>query len=165
MIPKELNDWLQVLGLFGVLGGLIFVGLQLSLDRQIAETQGTEAAAANRQYWAELVNDNADVWVKGLSGDALSETEKARFDTLASARSFSFFTSWLRAGRTSSQTGERFALELAAEIHRHPGLRRWWRETTGPQNAMFERVGQSTVGWGDLVNEELDRLERQSSTD
>ena len=141
------------------------MGLQLSLDRQIAETQGAEAAAANRQYWAELVNDNADVWVKGLSGDALSETEKARFDTLASARSFSFFTSWLRAGRTTSETGERFALELAAEIYRHPGFLRWWREDTGPRDAIMQRVSQTRGGWDGLVNEELDRLERQSSTD
>ena len=162
MVSKELNDWLQVVGLFGVLGGLVFVGLQLRLDRQIAVTQATEAASANQQYWAELVNDNADVWVKGLSGEALSEPEKARFEVLASARMFSYFTSWIRAGQTTSQIRERFELEAAAELHRHPGLLHWWRENNRRQREIFERVGQ-TLEWAEAVNEELGRLERQSS--
>ena len=32
----KLNDWLQVAGLFGVVGSLIFVGLQMKQDREIA---------------------------------------------------------------------------------------------------------------------------------
>jgi hypothetical protein len=36
MDSAKLNDWLQVIGLFGVIGSLIFVGLQMKQDREIA---------------------------------------------------------------------------------------------------------------------------------
>ncbi len=36
MNPARLNDWLQVIGLFGVIASLIFVGLQMMQDREIA---------------------------------------------------------------------------------------------------------------------------------
>ena len=36
MDSAKLNDWLQVIGLFGVIGSLVFVGLQMKQDRDIA---------------------------------------------------------------------------------------------------------------------------------
>ena len=50
MVSKELNDWLQVVGLFGVLGGLIFVGLQLRQDRQVAQSETIYQANNTRLY-------------------------------------------------------------------------------------------------------------------
>ncbi len=39
MNSQRLNDWLQIVGLFGVIGSLIFVGLQLNQTQAIAESQ------------------------------------------------------------------------------------------------------------------------------
>ena len=36
MSTKRIEEWLQIIGLFGVIGSLIFVGLQLKQDRDIA---------------------------------------------------------------------------------------------------------------------------------
>ena len=36
MDSAKLNDWLQVVGLFGVIASLIFVGLQMKQDREVA---------------------------------------------------------------------------------------------------------------------------------
>jgi hypothetical protein len=36
MNSSKINDWLQVVGLFGVIGSLLFVGLQMQQDRQVA---------------------------------------------------------------------------------------------------------------------------------
>ena len=43
MDSAKLNDWLQVIGLFGVIGSLIFVGLQMKQDREIALSAATQA--------------------------------------------------------------------------------------------------------------------------
>jgi len=43
MNTAKLNDWLQVVGLFGVIGSLIFVGLQMKQDREIAMSAATQA--------------------------------------------------------------------------------------------------------------------------
>ena len=50
MDSKKLNDWLQVAGLFGVVAGLIFVGLQLSLDRIVAVADVFDALTHDRPY-------------------------------------------------------------------------------------------------------------------
>ena len=48
----KLNDWLQVLGLFGVMASLVFVGLQMQQDRQIAlaEAYSTRASISVDMY-------------------------------------------------------------------------------------------------------------------
>lgn len=40
---KELNDWLQVLGNFGVIASLVFVGLQMRQDQEIAMSAAYQA--------------------------------------------------------------------------------------------------------------------------
>lgn len=43
MDSSKVNDWLQVVGLFGVIASLVFVGLQMKLDREIALSAATQA--------------------------------------------------------------------------------------------------------------------------
>ncbi len=47
MNSRKINDWLQIVGLFGVIGSLIFVGLQLKQTQDIAlsETYQNRTAA------------------------------------------------------------------------------------------------------------------------
>jgi len=61
LIPKELNDWLQALGLFGVLAGLVFVGLQMrqSQDIAIAQQYQDRSATALDYYVARMQSDSA----------------------------------------------------------------------------------------------------------
>ena len=43
MNSAKLNDWLQVIGLFGVIASLIFVGMQMKQDRDIALSQAYQS--------------------------------------------------------------------------------------------------------------------------
>ena len=43
MKSAKFNDWLQIIGLFSVVASLIFVGLQLKLDREFALSAATQA--------------------------------------------------------------------------------------------------------------------------
>ncbi len=43
MNSAKLNEWLQVVGLFGVISSLVFVGLQMRQDRDIALSVATQA--------------------------------------------------------------------------------------------------------------------------
>jgi hypothetical protein len=161
---KKLNDWLQVAGLFGVLAGLVFVGLQLSLDRQVAAVSGTEASTARAQHWAELVNANADVWFKGLAGEPLSEIESGRFSALAFSRQLNFFNNFNRASRGLAGTEpQRWVLDFAIELYENPGFRRWWVEFKRRAEARNERLGNPDGGWIALVDDELSRLQAVGS--
>jgi hypothetical protein len=43
MESGKISDWLQVVGLFGVIASLMFVGLQMKQDREIALSAATQA--------------------------------------------------------------------------------------------------------------------------
>ena len=43
MDSAKLNDWMQVIGIFALVASLIFVGLQMQLDREIALSAATQA--------------------------------------------------------------------------------------------------------------------------
>ncbi len=126
MDSTKLNDWLQVVGLFGIIGSLIFVGLQMKQDRQIALAEVITSAAESSKYWAELVNSNADLWVKGLKNEDLTEVELQRFQALADAFFFRWQAAWTRASQLEPSLRNRFAKEAALHIHRNPGLQSYW---------------------------------------
>ena len=160
MISKELNDWLQVVGLFGVLGGLIFVGLQLQLDRRIAVLDGVARDSDGERHWAELVSVNADAWVKGLSGESLTPAEAATFDSLARARELDFFTRWNRTRELGTADGVRWVRGFALEAHTNPGLLDFWRRW---EQHLDHVRPVDPIPWRGLVSDEIARLNESSS--
>ena len=55
MDSAKLNDWLQVIGLFGVIASLLFVGLQMKQDREIALSAISQARTENTM---QSINDH-----------------------------------------------------------------------------------------------------------
>ena len=157
---SKLNDWLQVLGLFGVLGGLIFVGMQLQLDRQVASSQQTGAALTQNTAWAQLVSDNGEVWVAGLAGEELPPVEAVQFETMAKAYLFSYFTSWTRAeDGLTGQIPTRFAIETAIQLDEHPGLLRVWKSQEDALDRVRDRLNIPAGRFSDAVEAELERIQ------
>ena len=158
----KVSDWLQVGGLFGVLGGLLFVGVQLKQDRQIASTAVIAEAASRRMYWAELIGQNPDVWIKGLAGQPLSETEAVYFDALATSWELSHYSYFYNSNHMGVSTDSRFVREWALELHTNPGLLIWWR-------AFRQRVNYTSPSdieisdWPVQVEEALAQLEIEVS--
>jgi hypothetical protein len=74
----KLNDWMQVVGIFAVVASLIFVGLQMQLDRRLARA---ELGSGSLEFRAlvELARSDPDIskaWTKMLeSPQDLSGTE------------------------------------------------------------------------------------------
>ena len=139
----------------GVIGGLIFVGLQLMQDRQIATNAAILDVANTRMYWAELVGQNRDAWVKGLAGEPLSATEYAQFDALAASWEVSHYA-YYNAQELLSADSSRFVREWALELNTNPGLMAWWdRFQRRLQYTNPDPAGE----WIERIDEELTRLE------
>jgi hypothetical protein len=154
----DLGQSITILANVGVIGGLIFVGMQLSQDRDIAIQQMVYTSTDQFSNWAELVTNNSDLWSKGLSGEPLTSGEEEQFNALAEAwhmRHYSGFYGTSQVGRAG--IGPSFPREAARKIHENPGLLRWWRSF-----AEFQREVGRGGGYDDLVNEELRRLGSQS---
>jgi hypothetical protein len=62
----KLNDWMQVVGIFAVVVSLVFVGLQMKQDRQIALAgQYQDRAALAIEYWNGMAQSEYDIRLIG----------------------------------------------------------------------------------------------------
>jgi len=90
MDTAKLNDWLQVVGLFGVVASLVFVGLQMKLDREIASSQAFQARAeSTAEVLLSMSQNEAYVAVIAAQNtgdlDSITEKEKVAFGTAMTA--------------------------------------------------------------------------------
>lgn len=76
MNSQKLNDWLQIVGLFGVIGSLVFVGLQLKQTQAIALSQTYQ----NRTATTVAIHAGVLSSPEALSG--LSKIYSNKFDQL-----------------------------------------------------------------------------------
>ena len=79
--PKELQDWLQVLGLFGVVASLIFVGMEMRQAHQIARSQANQARTdATTNLLIEAASNpyvmSASAKLAGGQGDEMTAEEQ-----------------------------------------------------------------------------------------
>ncbi len=164
MDSAKLNDWMQVIGLFGVLGGLIFVGMQLRLDRQVAAADRVSQTQVAMMYWAELVNEHPEIWAKGRAGDQLSDLEAIQFEALADAWEINRWSAWVKSQQLGLTAPERFVRQAAVDIYTHPGLMAYWRRhiTRLEQWEQWRRSEpqHNSGDWTNSVNAEIQRLEQ-----
>ena len=83
MDADKLQDWLQVIGLFGVIASLVFVGLQMKQDRDIAIADiYQQRAALVIQVQTSMMDDDrfADAWSKVTANESLDQGDRARLD-------------------------------------------------------------------------------------
>ena len=76
------KDFAELVGIASIVATLLFVALQLELSRRTGNSARMLAEAANRIELTNSINDNADVWVKGLAGDELTSAEAQIFENL-----------------------------------------------------------------------------------
>lgn len=155
----DLGQAITILANLGVIGGLIFVGLQLQQDRQIARQQMVHSSTNLYDYWADLLNEGAEVWSNGLAGDSLNDSESVQFHALAEAWHTRYYSAWFSVNEIGTTDGGLgFAREEALLISENPGLRDWWRE--------FRELQKQTGRGGtydEIIEEEIRRFGDQTS--
>ena len=166
MRTSEINDWLQVAGLLGVIISLVFVGQQLKQDRQFALSEGMTDAAESSKYWAELVAGNAEIWTKGISGHELTDVETQVFDALADSFFLRWQAAWFRVlqNNLGASSAERFAREAAFHIHTKPGLQEYWSRRIAWTNLVSDEKSASLPRrWITAVNDQLALIREEGS--
>jgi hypothetical protein len=145
---ERLQDWLQIVGLLGVIASLIFVGQQMKQDRNIAIGEAWLQYTDTQVSLAQLINDNVDVWVTGLAGEELAPLDRVKFNQIAYAVEQKYAGRYSRSElgvRTGPAQG--VALEFAHDLYANQGLRRavitrWNRleSMTGRERTFFADV-------------------------
>jgi hypothetical protein len=76
MDSAKINDWLQVIGIFGVIASLVFVGLQMRQTQEIAIAQAHTACAALSMESSNAVVGSSPAALSGMAKIYAEEYEQ-----------------------------------------------------------------------------------------
>lgn len=163
---KALNwkNLAELIGIVALVASLLFVGLQLQQDREIATAQLFADYDNTILEWGGLVSDNSDVWTRGLNGKELDEAERAAFYTLGGTFFFKEGGRFVRARTMSTYSPSRVANYVAQTIFKYPALESVWRQQ--PFVLQLEAEGHigPLVDFVNGVERELESLKSGKTT-
>ena len=147
MNSEKVNDWLQVVGMIGIMASLIFVGVQVRQTQRVGE--GQEAAGFIEMSLAlrSLQTENAAVWRKVCAGDELEGAERHMGALLFKAYLEFNYTGAI-ANQVNMMQAEHniFAYRMAANLHRYPGFNKMM-----DANVVWSREGEATLAHDEKV--------------
>ena len=144
MDSARLNDWMQVIGIFAVVLSLIFVGLQMRQEQEIAIVDTYGSVAEAHMDLSVLVGENMIVWQKGLEDKQLTEDERGKFEGLVAAVWSHYQRNFIRWTRLGPGNPDDFASEMAYALYVFPGLRKVFES-----NQLFNNSRDTARGSGD----------------
>lgn len=126
-------DWkstAELIGMIAIVSSLVFVGVQLQQDRELTQVSTFGSVVESNNALAGLIQAQSDVWVRGLDGDELTNSEKAIFSSMVQAVQSHYTNLMLRwtAGTTGRLDPQVAAQNLAYYVYIYPGLRRAFGE-------------------------------------
>lgn len=125
MKSKNLEEWIQGIGLLGVIASLVFVGLQVKQADDVAVLQLMDSTAERGHELSVLIAENADVWHRECVGEELTPPEKIIAANIFWSYLQSNWNNWNRIRETGLGTADSSFLTdaYAANLHRYPGFR------------------------------------------
>jgi len=161
------SDWkatAELVGIAAIVVSLVFVGVQLSLYRNVSIVEARAGLTDRVLNLTEIINDNEDVWRRGLDNDELTPAEEALFVGLYNAVRSHMLTQWVRWTRIGPQDPDVSPQSFAYALYTHPGLRRIHEAVvTFRQNRQSAFESDVATGFGEfdvLVNNYLQELDQ-----
>ena len=118
------KDIAELLGIAAIVASLIFVGLQMRQDQEIAITGSYSSVVESAASLATLMEAHSEIWRNGLDGKELSDVDELKFLAMVEVVEEHFVNMLLRFYRLNIIDPEVVVRDYAYAIYVHPGLRR-----------------------------------------
>ena len=154
----------ELIGMAAIVASLIFVGLELRQSQQIALNELNFTTVSGFYETRNAINQYADVWVKGNSGEKLTREEAVIYTNLI--RNVNTHAIWtFRAQRRLGRPGNYMVHDLAWFLYKYPEALKVWESYHADENEMTstlmsESDQNAAINFRDLVRADLDKLER-----
>jgi len=123
MDPVKVNNWLQIVGMVGIMASLIFVGVQVRQTQRVGEGQEVTNFLELSLAFRTLQIENAGVWRKVCAGEEIEGDERTKAALLFKAYiEFSYIGGVANQVNMTHAEHDLFAHRLAANLHRYPGF-------------------------------------------
>jgi hypothetical protein len=142
-ISTNLKTIAEFVGIIAIVASLVFVGLQVRQEQDLAFAQITQAAIENRIVLNIAISDHADVWAKSNNGESLNDEELQILMRLVASdyrRAISTAFQRRRFGGDDANSIDLFAIQL----YKNPGAARIWREMTKSESLYLSQLSDDT---------------------
>jgi hypothetical protein len=160
---EEWNEIAELIGIAAVVGSLIFVGLQMKQAQEIGNAERRMMRVANEIEVQNAINEYGDIWVRGLTGQDLSETETVIFVNLVLTKSSYHQHLSGAAQNLGADYGEQVQVrELALFLYSNPGARTVWiskQEETRKANPLLVTTSRPDLHFAGQVQSALAKLD------
>jgi len=160
---KEWNEIAELVGIAAVVGSLIFVGLQMRQAQEIGNAERRMMRVANEIEVQNAINEHADIWVRGLSGQELTEIETVIFINLVLTKSSYHQHLSNAAHNLGADYGEQAQVrEMALFLYANPAARAVWvskQERTRKANPLVVTARRPSLHFADRVRSALATLD------
>ena len=136
------KEIVELVGIAAIVASLLFVGLQMRQEQQIAIAETRTAVTQSIVEIAVMLEASSVIWTRGLDGEELSNSDQAVFLAMVEAVESHFFNMFLRFERLGIGPAESHARNWAYALYIHSGLRQTYLdgvEYSIQKNAAFER--------------------------
>jgi len=155
------KDSAELIGIAAIVGSLIFVGLQMRQDQEIALNERSYTSLDGRLELNLSIVDHADIWTKGNAGESLDEVETAIFSKFVENQHWISWNSWRSARRFGLTLPEQLAIaEFAAYLHENPGAYGAWKDYMAKRESARRQLvdGYDANDFEIAVDSKLDAL-------
>ena len=163
-MPKVgLKGAVELAGIAAIVASLIFVGLQIRQEQEIAIVDTYGELSQSNMDLTFRIGDQMEIWKKGLTGDQLSEEELGVFTVQAAAVTEYYqrmFIRWTRLGPVDPRVA---ASKFAYALYVFPGLRQEFEAADEFNLSLDSARGfvQGVNPWDTAVKGFLDQYDRQ----
>jgi len=116
----------ELLGIAAIVASLVFVGLQMKQEQELAYAEAMQSIYANNLERKDQMNQHMAVWLKGNSGAELAAVELEIYRNLLKTRHDEAFFITVTLPRTGEEDVNFAVNELAGFLFRNRGARREW---------------------------------------
>jgi len=157
------KDIVELIGIGAIVASLIFVGLQLQQEQEIAivDTYGTVAEAG--MNLSMQVGENMEIWKKALEGHKLTTEEYGVFIGLFTAVTIHYNHYYIRFLRIGPFSPDVVASEFAYALYIFPGMKPAYEEIAKYRLARDEarHMGGRLSGFQSAVFSSLAKYEEE----
>ena len=157
------KDIAELIGTTAIVASLLFLGLQIRQAQDIADSERYQLDLSNLIAINNAINENADIWVRGISGEALDKADAIVFGNLVLNMNDRAVLASEGARRMGfEKAADSIVHDFAAFLFRNPGARSAW-EAREKELAKYRKrlmpADVSEIVWPDTIRSDLAKLD------
>jgi hypothetical protein len=138
----KITEWksiAELIGIAAIVASLVFVGIQLRQEQDIALAEIFEASESSAAAIDFEINENTAVWLKSKNGEDLTESEESIIGRIVGSM-YRRARIQTTMRRNVASGGNATLIEFAIELRANPGARRIWEAQVNEEVALFEKA-------------------------